>query len=287
MCASRDVLVLLPITADPPGTRATAEEQIMSTTYEIEPSTTAAAWASSPLGEPICESTEPWDEGTERDMHATKPTSIARHAVVVVALACGIGFGAAFGLAMFDSTDMTQPVVVVPRVDVPTGGPTSPARLPDQHPAPTPEHQPPPEPSVAASESTPEVVEGAPTAADAPPSEVSSPTVAGPSHPNFAPPSSGNPGDTSATVDIDIPQLPQPEPASPQTPGPTIELEPASDDLPILTPQLPPKVTLLPPKSRWTVNESVQKPTEPTRGMPPTNRTRLNSVAGTGTAGDE
>jgi hypothetical protein len=263
----------------------------MSTTYEIEPSTIATAWASSPLGEPQCESTETWERGTELAMPATKPTSLTRHAVVAAALACGIGLGAAFGLAVVDFPD-TRPAVMVPHVEAPTGGPAGPAQAaPEEHPAPKPEQLPLPQPIVAGSESAPAttsapLVEGAPAAAEPPHSGVSAPAVGEPSQPTFVPPAWGNPANTTVTVDIDVPQLPQPEPADPQKPDTTIELVPASD-LPALQPQLPPKVALLPPKSRLTANLPNQKPPESTRGVPPTNRTRLNPIAGTGTEDDE
>jgi hypothetical protein len=224
---------------------------------------------------------------TERPMPETKSTSIARHAVIVAALACGIGLGAAFGLAVFDSTDMTLPVVMVPQVETPTSGPTGPAQpLPEHDPASKPALLPLPKPIGTASEGAP-VAEGAPPAtAERSRSEVSSPTADGPSHPDLAPPPSGQPGDKPVTVDIDLPQLPQPEPANPQKPGPTVELGPASD-LPAMKPQLPPKVILVSPKSRWTVNGSVQKPSKPKRGTPTKDRTRVNSIAKAGTAGDE
>ena len=231
------------------------------------------------------ESTDLWDGGTE----PAKPTSIARHAIVAAALACGIGLGAALGLTVFDPTldstfdpaDTTQPVVMVPQLEAPAGGPPAPAQpLPGHHPAPNPEHQPLPKPIAAASESAP-VLEAPPTAAEPPHAEVSSPAVDGPGQPTLPPPSSGNPGDTAVTVDIDVPQLPQPEPVDPeepQKPGPTNELGPISD-LPDLKPQLPPKFTLVPPKSRWTVELPNQKPPKSTRGVPSTKKSRLNSIA--------
>jgi hypothetical protein len=258
----------------------------MSTTYETEPTTIAAAWSTSPLGDPTSEPTEGWDGGIERVMPATKPTSIARHALVIVALACGVGLGAALGLAVFDSTERTQPMVTVPRVEAPSVGPTSPAHaLPAHDPASKPEHLPLPKPTVAAPESAP-VIEDVPAAAEQSRTEVSSPTAVGPSYPNFAPPSSGTPGDAPATVDIDLPQIPQPTPANPQKPGPTVQLGPASD-LPAMEPQLPPKVTKLPPKSRFTVNMQNQQPSKPKRGMPSTKPPRTKLIAKAGTANDE
>ena len=108
----------------------------MNTTYETEPTTFAAAWASSPLGEPVRESTEPWDRGTE----PATPTSVARHAVIAAALACGIGLGAALGLTVFDSTlepvDTTQPAVMVPQMEAPAGGPPVPGQVSRASPCP-------------------------------------------------------------------------------------------------------------------------------------------------------
>src|SRR5689334_2295415 len=79
----------------------------MTTAYDTDPNahTVAAAWASSPLGQPDHEV----DDGVTQDA----PRSNAKHAVLAFALAGGIGVGAALALTFVDLTPADD-VVVVP-----------------------------------------------------------------------------------------------------------------------------------------------------------------------------
>ncbi|MGH3677173.1 MAG: hypothetical protein ACRDU5_15820 [Mycobacterium sp.] len=183
----------------------------MSTTYETDASTIAAAWASSPLGDPVSGPTEVWETVEHAEAPpAAKPTSLARHAALVAALACGIGAGAAFGLAVFDFTDPAQStvvpgadstapeyaVVVTPNHPAPAPMPVAPA-APPKHVEPTPV----PKPVVTAPK----------------PAQAAVPAPQGPVDPG-TPPASHPP----VIVDIDIPPLPpwpeQPDPEPPQPP---------------------------------------------------------------------
>ena len=185
-----------------------------------------------------------------------KPTSIARHAIVAAALACGIGLGAALGLTVFDPTldstfdpaDTTQPVVMVPQLEAPAGGPPAP---PNHCPGIT-------QPRTLNTSRCRNRLSPRPKAHRSSrlrqlPQSRRTPKLARPPWTGRASPPSrhrprGTPAIPPSTVDIDVPQLPQPEPVDPeepQKPGPTNELGPISD-LPDLKPQLPPKFTLVP-----------------------------------------
>ncbi|MGV0792634.1 hypothetical protein [Mycolicibacterium sp. XJ1819] len=86
----------------------------MSTTYDTEPqtATVAAAWASSALGQPDDERRLGFAEPTQPvgvpDVEARRP--VARHALIALALAGGIGAGAALGLFFVDLTPGQQTV---------------------------------------------------------------------------------------------------------------------------------------------------------------------------------
>ncbi|MGH3677175.1 MAG: hypothetical protein ACRDU5_15830 [Mycobacterium sp.] len=216
----------------------------MSTTYDTDASTIAAAWASSPLGDPISGPTELWEtvEHAEAPPPA-KPTSLARHAAIVAALAAGIGAGAAFGLAVFDFNEPAQSSVAVPVVSAPAGGPTGagqavPPKEAAVAPAAPPKHVEPaaPKPVVTAPKPAQAAVSAAPK---------------GPVDPGTAPASH-----PPVIVDIDIPPLPpwpeqpeQPKP-DPADPGPKPTLQIKSAEEPTLQQAPPQTMTTLPPQPK-------------------------------------
>jgi hypothetical protein len=213
----------------------------MSTIDETDPSTStiAAAWASSPLGDPISGPTELWEtvDHVEAAAPAAKPKSIARHAAVVAALACGIGASAALGMAVFDSA---QPTVTMPPVSVSGGGaPVASQAVPPKEAVSTPDHAPRPKSVVSAPQSAPSA-NGAASSDN------------GPGSADVGSQLASAPGNTTVNVDMPIPPLPdpdplpeppKPEPANPEKP------KPASDP-PALQPKLPTQLTPLPPKPK-------------------------------------
>lgn len=97
----------------------------MTTSYDIDPNTqtVAAAWASSPLGQPEFEESFDFADPAETVVHqsvrtADEPRSLVRHRIVVLAMAGGIAVGAALGLMSVDLTP-DQPTAVVPAVTSP------------------------------------------------------------------------------------------------------------------------------------------------------------------------
>jgi hypothetical protein len=88
----------------------------MTTTFDTEQSTqtVAAAWASSPLGEPDHEVGYGFSDDTVAALTtAEELRPVRKNAIVALALAAGIGAGAAFGLYFADFTP-DQPTIAVP-----------------------------------------------------------------------------------------------------------------------------------------------------------------------------
>lgn len=217
----------------------------MSTIYDTDPNThtIAAAWSSSPLGDPVTGPTELWEtvDHAEAVAPATKQMSIARHAALVAALAGGIGAGAAFGLAVFEFTDSAQPTVAVPSVSAPLSAPSG--DTPGANKAL------PPEEAVSAPES-------APDANIAPTSEGEFGSA------DVGSPPANAPGNTTVFVDIPIPPLPEPSPLPEQPkpqpkpqPQPTLQQKPAAD--PTLQPAPPQVFTTAPKKPKLTLETAV------------------------------
>ncbi len=178
----------------------------MNTTYDTDPSTStfAAAWASSPLGDPVSGPTELWEtvEYAEPADPEAKPKSLAKHVALVAALACGIGLGAALGLAVFDFSDGAQPTVVVPGVSSPGGDPGANQPVPSHEAALAPSYVPAPNPIVSADQgaSGSEPVASAPHSTPGP--NVVPPSDMGAGSNVGSPPASAPGG---PTVIIDIP----------------------------------------------------------------------------------
>lgn len=222
----------------------------MTTVYDTDPNThtIAAAWSSSPLGDPETGPTELWEslDHAEECAPAAKPTSIVRHAALVAALACGIGAGAAFGLAVFDSTDSAPPTVVVPGVSAPDGGVTG-------------ANQPVPPPESVSRPGNGQVPQPILTARESAAGTNAAPTSDnGQGSADVGSPPAGGPGETAVIVDIPIPPLPnpaslpeQPKPQPKPKPQTTLQQKPATD--PALQPAPPQVFTTAPKKPKLTL----------------------------------
>ena len=108
-------------------------------TYYTDPSsyTDPPAWASSPLGDPAFEDSDPFAgaDTTGAVTPAARSKSVARGATLAAALACSIGGGAALGVALFVYADSARPAVVVPGSGVGFTAPNAPRVIgpgPDQ-----------------------------------------------------------------------------------------------------------------------------------------------------------
>jgi hypothetical protein len=189
----------------------------MTTTYDADPNTQtiAAAWASSPLGQP--EREVRYGFATAEPAESDEPKSPAKRAILAAALASGVIGGAVLGVALFDFGDSSHPTVVeqgsVPGHAVVVG----PNGI-----APAPSAQVVPEQKAAPSIAAPAPQRG-PS-----PVDVATPPVAPPSEP-------------PVVVDVpnpDYPPLPpKPEDPLPEPPNP---VPPVPDDLDLKLPE-PPK----------------------------------------------
>lgn len=207
----------------------------MTTSYDTDPnaSTIAAAWATSPLGEPDTEV----GHGFEATVAAAavadpdEPAS-AKRVMVAAGIACAVAASALTGVMLFYAGDSAQPAVTVPAPDPRPAvlvGPSTAAPAPEQSTAPTIGR---PAPRVA-------------------------PLPASPSPSNIATPPPVVP-QPDTTVVIDIPPLPEnpsqpnPEPPKPADPAPEPPKPPVLDfpdfKLPKPKPEPPnvPDLTLAP-----------------------------------------
>ena len=93
-------------------------ESVSTAYYDTDPNThtVAAAWASSPLGEPDGEVRYGFAAtgAGEPDVAVHEPTPLATRAMLVAALVSGIVGGATLGAVLFGYADPAQPTVVVP-----------------------------------------------------------------------------------------------------------------------------------------------------------------------------
>jgi len=220
----------------------------MTTNFDTDPNTQtiAAAWASSPLGDPVSGPTDLWETTgpTEAVAPTDHPQPGAKRAILAAALASGVIGGAAFGVMLFDYTDSAQPTIVVPRSEGRLPGP--PSALPTET-RPHNESSPNPVAPTQKTSSDPMIA--------APPSGQGTADVGTP--PVGTPPV-GSQGAPSVVVDIPIPDYPplpgepeddpdDPEPPTPEPPvldDPTFVLpeppEPEPDpDPPTFLPDLP------------------------------------------------
>ena len=173
----------------------------MTTTCDTDPNTQtiAAAWASSPLGQPEGEVPSGFaTAGPTERVTARADERSAKRVMVATGLVCGIGAGALLGVMLFTSSDSSQPAVVVP--------------------APAPQH------TVVVSSST-----AAPTPLAA------QPPVA---IPPISTPPVASAGDTTVVVNIPIPDYP-PLPPKPEDPDPEPPKPPVLDDPSIKQPEPP------------------------------------------------
>jgi hypothetical protein len=194
----------------------------VSASYDAEPKTqtfrtAAAAWASSPLGQPDSEVGYGFGEPAETvaaETIAEERRRGAKHTVVALALAGGIAAGAALGLMFVDFTP-DQPIVVpgsTPEHAVVVTETGQPEKVPTAV-APAPAHEPAPAVVDTASPST---VGGSSKVVDVP---VSDPSPQ-PDTPQAAEPEDPNPGpDDAETPGPQDPGLPPQEPPHPPGQG--------------------------------------------------------------------
>ena len=183
----------------------------MTTDFGTDPNTqtVAAAWASSPLGQPEREVRYGFAAPDSDDFPASESFD-AKRAVIAAALASGVIAGAALGVTLFDFSEAAAPTVVVPRSE---------GRLPAAPPAVLTETRTvdAPSPSSVVSEQK----TGQAPIAPAPPSGQGAADVGTPPAPAA--------GDTTVVVDIPIPDYPplpenpaedseEPDPDPPQPP---------------------------------------------------------------------
>jgi hypothetical protein len=204
----------------------------MTTTCDTDPNTQtiAAAWASSPLGQPDGEVRSGFaTAGPTEPVTARADERSAKRVMVATGLACGIGAGALLGVMLFTSSDSSQPAVVVP-----APAPQHAVVVSSSTAGPAPKH-------VVAEQSTaPTAVAPAPRSG---PSVAASPTPPAAQPPVAIPPIStppvASPGDTTVVVNIPIPDYP-PLPPKPEDPDPEPPKPPVLDDPSIKQPE-PPK----------------------------------------------
>jgi len=188
--------------------------------------TIAEAWASSPFDEPESDDeygfTAPAQPVIDADSDATR--SVAKHAIVIGSVACGIGVGAALGLIFFNPT-LLQPTAVVPEVG------TSPHDAVVVTPT---DQTPSPKPVEPAQETQLATVATAPA---------HRPAAAAPGLPPVGTPDVGTPPapaapDTTVVIDIPIPDFP-PLPEKPEQPDPEPPQPPDVPDLDFKLPEPP------------------------------------------------
>lgn len=206
----------------------------MTTTYETDPNTQtiAAAWASSPLGQPdrevgygfaTADPTEP-DAPTEiaaaaRPVETTFP---AKRAILAAAAASGVIGVAAIGVMLFDFSNAPQPANVAP------GSSHQNAVVISSSPAPAPKQV-----VVPQQKTAPNVVVPAPKPAPGTSAVATPPVAVPPAAPEVGP-----------TVVIDIPDFPTlapPKPEAPQDPAPEPPqpVPPVQDELDFTLPDPP------------------------------------------------
>lgn len=187
------------------------------TTFDTDPDTqtVAAAWASSELGQPDLHTHYGFPPGPTTDADAMRP--MRKHAVLSVALACGIGAGAAVGLTIF-KFDPDRSTVVVPGVGTNPTTEVAPNQQPPWPSAPAPT-------SVAPTHrsTTPDVATPPASGHGGAPIVVSAPS--GPQPQNPAP---QNPASQDPPAQQDEDPAPQPPEADP--PPPAEDPQPPQDD---------------------------------------------------------
>lgn len=107
----------------------------MTTNFDTDPNTqtVAAAWASSPLGQPEREVRFGFaPTGPTEAVADDEPRPDRKKAILAAALGAGVIAGSGIGVMLFDYTDSAQPTVVVPRSESrlpsPPVAPPTPAR---------------------------------------------------------------------------------------------------------------------------------------------------------------
>lgn len=205
----------------------------MTAIYDMDPSTStiATAWASSEFGDPETGPTESWEALDADESADRKPTSIARHAGLVAALAGVFGAGAALGLAMFDFADWAPPTITLPYVSTQADVPPGPTQIAPSAAAPAPAIM--PKPVVAAPDNAP-ATQPTTSVPDSAPAG-GAPTLENKPGPvDIVSPPANEPGDSKVTVDIALPPpadavpVPDPpEPPKPNTTKPTLQLAPS------------------------------------------------------------
>jgi len=229
----------------------------MTTTYDADPNTqtVAAAWASSPLGQP--EREVRYGFAADMPVQSDEPKSPAKRAILAAALAAGVVGGAVLGVALFDFGDSSLPTVVEK--------------------APAPGHAVVVQPSIPAPMPTQILPQekAAPTAvAPAPRREPNSAAVATPPvalPPVAAPPVAAPPVapqvDTTVVIDVPLPNFPplppKPEDPDPEPPNPG---PPVPPDLDFKLPDPPkpdPKPDFVPDLSLTPVPKPDPKPEPP------------------------
>lgn len=207
----------------------------MTTNFDTDPNTqtVAAAWASSPLGQPEREARFGFAPTGPTDVFADdEPRQDRKKAILAAALAAGVIAGSGIGVMLFDYTDPGQPIVVVPQSEghlpSPPVAPPIPVRpTVDNAPAPVaPQQRTAPAPAAPSSGQAPADVGTPPASTDSQPTVVVDIPV-----PDFPP----------------LPEKPQedPEPEPPQPPDvPDLDFKwpvpPAPEpDPPTFAPDLP------------------------------------------------
>lgn len=207
----------------------------MTTNFDTDPNTqtVAAAWASSPLGQPEREVRFGFaPTGPTEAFADDEPRPDRKNAILAAALAAGVIAGSGIGVMLLDHTEPGQPTVVVPRSEgrlpsAPVAPPTESRTVPDNAPAPNPvvpQQRTGPAPVVPAPASDvgtpPAVTDSGPTViVDIPipdypplPEKPQEDPEPDPDPPTFAP-------------DLTLAPLPQPNP-QPDPPGPPVFVPP-------------------------------------------------------------
>jgi hypothetical protein len=188
----------------------------MTTNLDTDPNTqtVAAAWASSPLGQPEREGRFGFAPAGSTEAFADdEPRPDRKKAIVAAALTAGVIAGSGIGVMLLDYTDSGQPTVVVPRSEgrlpsAPVAPATESRTVPDNAPAPVVPHQ----------------QTGLAPAVPAPASDVGAPPAV---------------TDSGPTVVVDIP-IPDYPPLPPEKPQEDPEPEPSQPpDVPDLDFKLP------------------------------------------------
>jgi hypothetical protein len=218
----------------PPGAGTTVKEHIMSTTHDFRSSTSAipsddmtaaAAWASSPLGNPAIEDgslSHPNDFDYYEPASATaKPRSTGRNALVAAAVVGAIGAVATLGVVLVNGNGSSQPkpAVVIPGSHVGTSTPQAPSSAPSSPVTPPDTGQVPTQPGPTGG--------GDPTLAPAPsggatPADPGTPQTAGAGPADPGSPPAGTPDTPPVIVPVPpVIPVPVPIPVPPWHPNPS------------------------------------------------------------------